>query len=128
MKQNVALYLNFNNTSTTTYTINLGFRVKTIHFKSCAYQTGAPPAAGTANYVMLVSDLTKWQPIALLYQDTTYSASQFSDVSYKFETPTNINGSYTFSFFMPDGSIGQATGQDYIMILAEFNDESEVEN
>ena len=127
MKQNVALYLDFNNTPTTTYRITLGFKVKTIHFKSCAYQTGTPPAAGTAKYVMLQSDLTRWQPIALLYQDTTYSASQFSDVSYKFETPEYINGTYTFTFYNPDGSIGTATGAENIMILAEFNDDTETD-
>lgn len=129
MKQNVPIYVRFNNSPNGTFTLpTIGFKVKSIHIKSVAYITTTAPAAGTSVYVMLLSDLTRWQPMALVYQDSTYPANQFCDVSFKFEHAEKVAGQYTLSMKSPNGGDGVATGaDDYVMMLLEFNDENEQE-
>lgn len=106
-------------------TINVPFKVKTIHCKEASYQ----PDTGTQDYVALISDLTQNSPIAILYRDATYSAGTQQDVEYQFFNPQPINGQYTFRILKMSGTQApttDTTDPDYIGLILEFNTEDEI--
>ena len=79
--------------SRTTAQISIPFKVKTIHIKSAGYQAGS---ATTTNYVSVMSDLVVNNPIAILFQDTTYSSATVQDIEHELWNPIDINGTYSF--------------------------------
>lgn len=122
MKVNKAIYLNFNNVIQDRVFINVGFLVKEIHIKSACLTALTPVAAGSELYFTLVSDLTNNEPIAQLYNSSTYSASQFCDISFKPPQPIIVNGTYTFSLFEPYGTPATTTSADCVIsMIVEFN-------
>jgi hypothetical protein len=121
MKVNKAIFLNFNTTSKSTTSINVNFPVKNIHVKSASYSAEVPITSNSQGYITLTSDLTNGEPIAILYNDTAFSANQFCDVSFQPYKPFNVNGTYNFYLQSPSGAEYKADGNDYISLILEFN-------
>jgi hypothetical protein len=127
MKYNRAISLTFTqNNPNASVIINVPIMVKRIHCKQIAFM-GEIPAAGSAEYGFVVSDLTQNQPIAMFYDDSTYPLSMGNDVEFEFQNPQPVNGTYTFSLkeldgtpYLPFGATGCKIG-----MIFEFNDEDE---
>jgi hypothetical protein len=121
MKVNKAIYLRFNTTTSSTASINVPFLVKSIHIKSASYSGITPITANSQKYVLLESDLTNFEPMALLYNDTSFSAPIFADVSFQPSQPFNVNGTYNFNLRSPTGNLYTTPADDYITLILEFN-------
>lgn len=122
MKINKAIYLSFVNTNTATAFINVGFPVKSVHVKSACLTSLSVVGAGDELYFTLTSDLTEQEPIAQLYNSSTYSASQFCDVSFQTYKPFIVNGTYSFNLFRPTGAPATgATTNCLVSMILEFN-------
>lgn len=129
MKVNKAIYLSFNNKNQVKTYINVNFPVKEIHIKSACLTAITPIGAGGERYLTLVSDLTNGEPIAQLFNNSAYSASQFCDISFKPYRTLNVGGDYTFTLYDPDGLISDpATVDCFISMIIEFNGEGENDN
>ena len=110
--------------SRTTAQISVPFKVKTIHIKSAGYTAGTP---ATAKYVSIMSDLVVNNPIAILFQDTTYSSATVQDIEHQMYNPTDINGTYNFWLLDMAGSPATATDNgDKVGFVIEFNSAEEV--
>ena len=119
MKVNKAIYLRFNTTSSSTASINVPFLVKSIHIKSAVYQSDANPVE---QYITLSSDLTNWEPMAQIYNDTTKApANQFCDISFQPSQPFNVNNTYNFILTDRTGVAYSAPTNDYVNLILEFN-------
>lgn len=121
MKINKAIFLQFNLASKSTASINVPFLVKSIHIKSATFNAEVPIPVNSQGYVMLTSDLTNGEPLANLYNDTTYSSNQFCDVSFQPYKPITVNGTYNFYLQSPSGNEYTTEGNDYISLIMEFN-------
>jgi hypothetical protein len=121
MKVNKLISLNFNVASQTTTSINVNFPVKSIHIKSCAFTDYGAPQTGTKIYASLVSDLTNWEPLAIVYLDSEYSSQQFCDVSFQPYKPFTVGGTYTFKLLAPAGTPHETNTNDYLTLILEFN-------
>ena len=109
--------------SRTTAQISIPFKVKTIHIKSAGYQAGS---ATTTNYVSVMSDLVVNNPIAILFQDTTYSSATVQDIEHELWNPIDINGTYNFWLLDMDGAPATATvNGDKVGFIIEFNSPDE---
>lgn len=124
MKVNKAIYLNFNLSTQATANINVNFPVKSIHVKSSVYNATTAITPGDELYFTLTSDLVNWEPMAHLYNSTTYSASQYTDISFVPYKPITINGTYTFKLIDPFGVEDIApVSSDWVNLILEFNGE-----
>jgi hypothetical protein len=124
MKVNKAIYLSFNGVNQDSASINVNFPVKSVHVKSACLTSLSAITAGDEIYFTLVSDLTNGEPLAQLYNNSAYSASQFCDVSFQPYRPVNVNGDYTFTLYRPTGIIATpATTSCLISMILEFNGE-----
>lgn len=129
MKINKAIYLSFVNTNTATAFINVGFPVKSVHVKSACLTSLLTIAPGDEIYFTLTSDLSEQEPLAQLYNSSTYSASQYCDVS--FQPSKNIyivNGTYTFRLFGPTGSPASVNTNCLVSMILEFNGVDSIEH
>jgi hypothetical protein len=86
--------------------ISVPFKVGIIHIKSAGYTAGA---LGQTTYVSLMSDLVVNNPIAILFQDTTYSSATVQDIEHKFSNPLDINGTFNFWLLNMDGTVSDTT-------------------
>lgn len=121
MKVNKAIYLTYSaNNNNAKTNINVNFLVKSIHIKSTSFTEVANGTNGQF-YLTLTSDLTNWEPLAIMYSDTTYSSPQFCDVSFQPYRPFNVNGTYNFNLFYPDGTRFQPVGAENVSMILEFN-------
>jgi hypothetical protein len=113
--------------SRTTARISVPFKVKTIHIKSAGYTAST---LGETNYVALMSDLVVNNPLAILFQDTTYSSATVQDIEHQFSNPLDINGSFNFWLLNMDGSPASTTslalGIDQVGLIIEFNSPDEI--
>ena len=121
MKVNKAIFLNFNTTSKSTASINVNFPVKSIHIKSASYSADVPITANSQGYITLTSDLTDWEPLALMFLDSQYSSNLFCDVSFQPYKPKTIGGTYTFKLLQPNGTPFETNTDDYVSLILEFN-------
>jgi len=121
MKINKALYLRFNTSSSTTTSINIPFLVKSIHVKTASYSGVTPITADSQEYIIIESDLTNWEPIAGLFNDTQYSSQQFCDVSFQPSQPFSVNGTYNFNLRKKTGNLYTTPTDDYVTLILEFN-------
>ena len=103
MKVNKAIFLTYANASNATAQLNVNFPVKSIHIKSIAYSAALPTPANTQLYVTIFSDLTNGEPIGSFYNDTTYSAQQFCDISFQPSTTETII--HSIKYFVPKRSL-----------------------
>jgi len=127
MKYTRVYYLNFpSNTSVASAYINIPNVVKTIHCKSMAYQVANVPAAGTAQYITVVSSLTQNQPLGIVFEDSTYPINTGNDIEYESSNPQPVQGYYTFTLKAPDGSDFLPSGSDYLVVILEFNTPDEL--
>lgn len=111
--------------SRTTASINIPFKVKTIHIKSAGYDAGTN---GTANYVAVLSDIFPQNaPLGIFFQDTTYSSGTIQDIELQIWNPVEINGTYNFWLVNMDGSGATATvNGDKVGFIIEFNSPEEI--
>lgn len=123
MKVTKFIPLTFAGSPNTTAYISVPFRVQTIHVKSAGYVSGSLP--GPIRYVMIRSDLVQNNPVAMVFQDTTYSSATIQDIFHKYENPIDINGIYTFTIFGMNGAVSQTSngggGTDTAGIIIEFD-------
>lgn len=125
MKYNKAVFLTFaQGTTSATVNITVPILVKTIHCKSMAYITSAPPATGDAVYGYVVSDLTQNSPLGIYYRDSTYPFSPGNDIEFEYQNPQPVQGTYTFSLVDFTGApLIATTGGDSLGMILEFNSE-----
>lgn len=126
MKYNRAIFVNFNNASSSTASISVPGLINRIHVKGAYYQSGNIPAAGTAIYITVLSDLTQNTPLGVVFEDSTYPINGFSDIQYRLPTPTNIVGNYTFFLRNPDGTTFVSNGNCNLVLILEFNTPDEL--
>jgi hypothetical protein len=113
--------------SRTTAQISIPFKVKTIHIKSAGYTAGTPGGPGATKYVSIMSDLVVNNPIAILFQDTTYSSATVQDIEHQMYNPTDINGTYNFWLLDMAGAPVAATANgDKVGFVIEFNSVDEI--
>lgn len=124
MKYNKAVFLTFaQGTSSATVNITVPILVKTIHCKSIAYITSAPPPGGDAIYGYVLSDLTQNSPLGIYYRDSTYPYSPGNDIEFEYQNPQPVQGTYTFSLIDFTGApLIATTGGDSIGMILEFNE------
>jgi hypothetical protein len=119
--------LTFTASPRTSQRISVPFKVKTIHIKSAGYQAGQ---AATNNYISILSDLVMNNPIAILFQDTTYSSATVQDIEHQFWNPIDINGTFNFWLVNMDNSVGATSNggaaTDKVGFIIEFNSAEEV--
>jgi hypothetical protein len=121
MKQTQIIFLTFTaGTSATTASINVPFKVKTIHTKGISLTTG--DAALTAGqYVTIESDLVNNAPLGSTFNISTYSSGTIQDIHNQFWNPQVIQGIYNFRMKQTNGSLYNAsTGNDTVSIIIEF--------
>ena len=122
MKVNKAIYLNFTGVNQDSASINVNFPVKSIHVKSACLNSLVSIGAGGEIYFTLISDLTNGEPIAQLYNNSAYSASQFCDVSFQPYKPIIVNGDYTFTLYKPTGIVATPENTSCLVsMILEFN-------
>jgi len=121
MKVNKAIYLTFATSDKATASINVNFPVKSIHIKSASFNAVVPIDTNSQMYITVLSDLTNYEPMAILYNDTAFSAPIFADVSFQPSKPIIVNGTYTFYLKDPSGGEYTTNGNEYISMILEFN-------
>ena len=77
-----------------------------------------------------MSDLVVNNPLAILFQDTTYSSATVQDIFHTFSNPIDINGTFNFWLLNMDGSVGQTTSlvtdPDQVGLIIEFDSPDEI--
>lgn len=126
MKYNRSVFINFNNSSSSTASISVPSTVKTIHVKGMYYQMGNIPAAGTAQYITVVSNLTQNTPLGVVFEDSTYPINGFTDVFFDYGNPQVVQGNYTFSLLNSTGSAFVSDGNCNLIAILEFNTPDEM--
>lgn len=113
--QNKTVFLTFTiGSSLARAEVNIPFAVNRIIFRSLAYD------GNVAEYGVLTSDLIAWNSVGLVYRDSTYSNSTAQTNEYHFQTPTKIQGVYTFRLQNLDGTEATVGGSQYCVFIAEF--------
>lgn len=115
-----AIYLDFTTSpyNSATANISIPFKVRSIHCKSAGLDAAATPT--NATYVTLSSDLSDNQPLTLLFNDSTYSYTAYSNIIIDLFTPKIINGNYTFNLTAIDGTPYDESNK--VVLLLEFNE------
>jgi hypothetical protein len=128
MKITKSVFLSFANTNSATASISVPFKVSKIHCKGIGYTPGTQPAGGAAVYGVISSDLVDNQPLGLFFNDSTYSYATAKDMDLTLYTPRSINGTYTFYLQGKTGAVYSTVGggTDNVILILEFNDESEI--
>lgn len=126
MKYNRSVFINFNNSSSSQASIYVPSTVKTIHVKGLYYQMNNVPAAGTAVYITITSNLTQNTPLGVVFEDSTYPINGFTDVFFDFGNPQVVQGNFTFSLLSPDGTPFVSDGNCYVIAILEFNTPDEM--
>jgi len=128
-KVNKAIYLDFTGNNPAEFTLSIPFLVESIHVKSACLTTITAVTSGSEMYYTLVSDLTNQEPMAQIFNNSVYSASQFSDVTYVPHAPIYVNGTYKFTLFNTSGGAISASLLDcYVAMIIEFNDVGSMEH
>jgi hypothetical protein len=128
-KVNKALYLDFTGENPAEFTLNVNFPVESIHVKSACLTTLTPVASGSEMYYTLVSDLTNQEPLAQVFNNSVYSASQFCDITYVPQAPIYVNGNYKFTLFNTSGGVIAANLLNcYVSMIIEFNGVGSIEH
>tara|TARA_R110000868_G_scaffold45751_1_gene151555 strand:+ start:142 stop:531 length:390 start_codon:yes stop_codon:yes gene_type:complete len=119
--------LTFTASPRTSARISVPFKVKTIHIKSAGYTASD---VGTLKYISILSDLVMNNPIAILYQDTSFSSACVQDIEHQFWNPIDINGTFNFWLVNMDNSVGATSnggaGTDKVGFIIEFNSAEEI--
>lgn len=94
--------------------IDVPFAVDKIRFKFIATNSN------TKAFVDLRSDMISWHTIAVFQPDDQIGTTASVDNVYHFQTPTKINGLYTFKALKPDGTAATALNTHSIVLVAQF--------
>jgi hypothetical protein len=126
MKQTQILYLTFTaGTSSTSTSISVPFKVKTVHTKGISLTTGNS-ALATGEYVTIESSLVNNAPLGSTFNISNFSAGTIQDIENQFWNPQVIQGQYTFTMKKSNGVLYNAsTGDDEVSIILEFNSPEE---
>ena len=128
MKVTKFIPLTFTASPNTTAYISVPFRVKTIHVKSAGYVSSTLP--GPTRYVIITSDLVRNNPLAMVFQDTTYSSANVQDIYHKYENPIDVNGNYNFTIINMNGSVSTTSNNgaatDTAGLIIEFDSADEI--
>lgn len=126
MKQTQIIFLTFiAGESSTTVSISVPFKVKTIHTKGISLSTGNG-ALTTGEYVTIESDLVNNAPLGSTFNISAFSAGTIQDIENQFWNPQVIQGLYNFRMKKTNGSLYNAsTGNDTVSIIIEFNSPEE---
>jgi hypothetical protein len=126
MKQTQIIYLTFTaGQSSTTASISVPFKVKTIHTKGISLSTG-DAALTTGEYVTIESDLVNNAPLGSTFNISAFSAGTIQDIENQFWNPRVIQGIYNFTMKKSNGVLYTAsTGNDEVSIIIEFNSPEE---
>lgn len=119
--QNKTIFLSFT-TANTTADIYIPFAVNRIIFKSLA-DDGA-----TDLYGVLSTDMIQWESVGVVYRNDAFSNSTAQTVEYHFQTPTKIQGRYTFTLRNLDRTLATIAGTESIVFIAEFIRDKDGEN
>lgn len=111
--QNKTIFLSFTS-ALTTADINIPFAVDKIIFRSLADD------AATDAYAVLSSDLIAWGAIGVVYRNDAFSNSTAQTLEYHFQTPTKIQGRYSFRLQNLDQTNATVAGTESIVFIAEF--------
>jgi len=122
MKQTQILYLTFTaGTSSTSTSISVPFKVKTVHTKGISLTTGNA-ALTTGEYVTIESSLVNNAPLGSTFNISNLSAGTIQDIENQYWNPQVIQGQYTFTMKKSNGVLYNAsTGDDEVSIILEFN-------
>jgi len=122
MKQTQIIYLTFDEgTSSTTASISVPFKVRTVHTKGISLSTGDATLT-TGEYITIESDLVNNAPLGSTFNISNYSAGTIQDVGNQYWNPQVIQGLYNFRMKKSNGDLYQAsTGDDEVSIILEFN-------
>ena len=126
MKQTQVIYLTFTaGQSSTSTSISVPFKVRTIHSKAFSLTCG--DAAITGEYVTIESDLVNnYAPLGSTYNNSSFSAGTIQDIENQFWNPQCIQGVYNFRLKKSNGTLYNAsTNNDLIALILEFNSPDE---
>jgi|688.fasta_scaffold17109_13 hypothetical protein len=126
MKQTQILYLTFTaGTSSTSTSISVPFKVKTVHTKGISLTTGNT-ALTTGEYVTIESTLVNNAPLGSTFNISNFSAGTIQDIENQYWNPQVIQGQYTFTMRKSNGVLYTAsTNDDKVSIIIEFNSPEE---
>lgn len=127
MKQTQVIYLTFTaGESSTSASISVPFKVKTIHSKAFSLTCGN--TAITGEYITIESDLVNYAPLGSTFNNSSFSASTIQDIENQFWNPQVIQGVYNFRLKKSNGTLYNAsTGNDKVSLIIEFNSPEEME-
>lgn len=128
MKQTQVIYLTFTaGQSSTSASISVPFKVKTIHSKAFSLTCG--DTAVTGEYITIESDLVNYAPLGSTFNNSSFSASTIQDVENQFWNPQVVQGVYNFRLKKSNGSLYNAsTNNDKIALIIEFNSSEETDH
>lgn len=121
MKQTQVIYLTFTaGQSSTSASISVPFKVKTVHTKAISLTSGN--LAVTGGYVTIESDLVNNAPMGSCFNNSTNSGGTIQDIENQFWNPQVIQGIYNFTMKATSGSLYPASvGGDTVAMIIEFN-------
>lgn len=127
MKITKAVHLLFSGTNVAFANVVVPFVVSNVHVKGLGYDPQNNPVSGTAQYGVISSDLVDNQPLAIFYNDATYSFTSNKDIQLTLYTPRTINGTFQFNLINDAGNPYTPTGggNDRVILILEFNDDTE---
>jgi hypothetical protein len=128
MKQTQVFYLTFiAGQSSTSKSISVPFKVKTLHSKAFSITSG--DTAITGEYVTIESDLVNnYAPLGTTYNNSSFSAGTIQDIENQFWNPQDIQGVYNFRLKKSNGSLYNAsTNNDKMALIIEFNSPDELD-
>lgn len=126
MKQTQIIFLTFiAGQSSTSKSISVPFKVKTIHTKGISLSTGDTTLVN-GEYVTITSDLVNNSPLGSTFNISTYSAGTIQDIENQFWNPQVIQGIYNFTMRKSSGALYPATtNNDTVSLILEFNSPEE---
>ena len=111
--QNRTIFLTINPGSCiATADINIPFAVDKIVFRSLAYDSNV------TEYAVLTTDLIQWNAVGIVYRDSSFSNSTAQTIEYHFQTPTKIQGRYSFKFQNLDKTEINPVGIEFCAFIA----------
>jgi PKD repeat protein len=128
MKQTQIIFLTFiAGQSSTSKSISVPFKVKTIHTKSISLSTGDATLVN-GEYVTITSDLVNSSPLGSTFNISSYAAGTIQDIENQFWNPQLIQGLYNFTMRKSNGDLYTAsTGNDTVSLIIEFNSPEEID-
>jgi len=95
-------------------TINIPFAVDCVKFRAISDD------GSTDSYGVLSSDLINGETVGIVYRNDLKPISPNQNVEYQFQTPTKIQGNYTFTLKNLNNTIATIGDPESIVFLAEF--------